>query len=372
MLIGENFLGKLLYLFDKRNRGSDRDESFSKDLDSGDVFDFAMDDPQASVERGHSLEWIEVVLFCNGSDSSEKAESLNSFASLSSDEVLCNVKILSAVPDFLRHKDSSVRMAARAAVLAHSEQVANIRPDVTLVWRKMVEDLLSHDRRTNRFVHAYPQTLAVLECLSAVGKWTIHEDKDELARFFLYLELESHIATGRKDFSNLATDFIDFCGYTYFVDFYPNAIDYMLQLLEGECLPQWEKPYHKVFERLCKFRQHDRITQILLSAVVGGDLGRVDWFTRNLYPNLFESYLEYERALIELMSSAAMPQEIRENALTAMLFISEDFLSRRIYFSDFVRVVRESFDQDTLRMLLLSDSHPKILRMVTSSVRLVR
>lgn len=191
-------------------------------------------------------------------------------------------------------------------------------------------------------------------------------------RFFLYLELESDIATARRDFSKIATDFIDFCGYTYFVDFYPNAIDYMLQLLEGECLPQQEKPYHKVFERLCKFRQHDKITQVLLSAVVGGDLGRVDWFTRNLYPRLFESYQEYECALIELMSSSSMPQEIRENALTSMLFISEDVLLRRNYFSEFVRIVRESFESETLKLFLLSDSHPKILKMLTSSIHLVR
>lgn len=278
----------------------------------------------------------------------------------------------SELPELLDHRDEDVRKRAKKAILQFSEKLAAERPDSIQFWKNRVEELMTHDRRTNKFVHSYPRVLDALECLSAVGKWKIQDNDNDLPRFFLYLELESNLATGKREFSDIASEFLDFCGYSYFIDFYPNAVDYMIDLLKGECLPQWEKPYGKVFDRLCKLRQHDKISQIMLSAVVGGDLGRVDWFSRNLYPVHFEKYDAYEQWLLELIGSANLPKDVRENALTALLYIGEDVLLHRQYLGYFIDLVRDMFEPEELDALFILETHPRISKMLTARLRTVR
>ena len=273
----------------------------------------------------------------------------------------------------LCHRDRHIQFSAKAQIIKYAEQLLPVAEKIIPEWKNKVTELIELDNRTNRFAALYLPAVDTCECLSAVGKWTIQNDKWELARLFLYLELESQILTGgRRELSSVATDFLDFCGYTYFLDYYPEAIDYMLSLLDGECAPQVEKPARKVFARLCSLKQHDRISQIMLSSVVAGDLGKVDWFTSNLYPVHFQNYGEYERALIDLIASESMPRDVRENAVSAMLFISEELLLRRKWFREFAAVCRESFSRQELEILTSPENNPKVTKILTQSVHAVR
>lgn len=158
----------------------------------------------------------------------------------------------------------------------------------------------------------------------------------------------------------------------YFIEYYPDAIDDMIGLLEGECAPQTEKPARKVFTRLCNLKQHDCISQIMLSAVVSGDLGKVDWFTSNLFPLYFEKYGEYKKSLIDPIASESMPREVRENAISAMLLIGEETLLRRRWLNEFISVCRDSFSRNELEILTSPEANPKITKMLTQSVQAVR
>lgn len=282
------------------------------------------------------------------------------------------IPVCNRLPDLLDHRDEKVHSLAKQAILLFAETIALQRPDVLVSWRLKIEDLLAMDRRSNRFVNSYPRALASLECLCAVGKWKIQDDDNELVRFFLFVELESHVATGKFEFSDIAGDFIDFCGLSYFRDFYPEANDYMLELLKGDCLPMREQPCRKVFDRLCKFKHHDRISQILIAAVVSGDMGRVDWFTRNLYPLHFSDYRAYESSLLELLGSPSMPREVRENALAAIVCIGEDILLQRNFLSQLIDLAVEAFSAAEIETLIVSEQHPKITKMLSSRLRLIR
>jgi hypothetical protein len=147
------------------------------------------------------------------------------------------IPVCNRLPDLLEHRDGNVHSLAKQAIIQFAETLAQQRPDALVAWRLKIENLLSLDRRSNRFVNSYPRALATLECLCAVGKWKIQDDDNELVRFCLFLELESHVSTGKFELSDIAGDFIDFCGLSYFRDFYPEANDYMLELLKGDCLP---------------------------------------------------------------------------------------------------------------------------------------
>ncbi|MFZ9521740.1 MAG: hypothetical protein ACO3A4_14815 [Silvanigrellaceae bacterium] len=273
----------------------------------------------------------------------------------------------------LNHREQNVHQEAKQKIIHFAEAFALVADSFVPEWKAKVTELLELDNRTNRFASLYLRTVDYCECLAAVGKWIVHNDTHELPRFFLWLELESHIISGgRRDFSNIATDYLDFLGYSYFIDHYPNAIDYMMGLLEGECAPILEKPAKKVFGRLCKFKQHDKICQIMRSAVTVGDLGKVDWFTRNLYPFHFENYDEYEQELIELIGSESMPVDVRENAVNAIFFISEEFLLKKSWCKEFVMVARTSFSRQDLEILVPQESHPKLFKMLTQALFAVR
>jgi hypothetical protein len=282
------------------------------------------------------------------------------------------IPVCNRLPDLLEHRDGNVHSLAKQAIIQFAETLAQQRPDALVAWRLKIENLLSLDRRSNRFVNSYPRALATLECLCAVGKWKIQDDDNELVRFCLFLELESHVSTGKFELSDIAGDFIDFCGLSYFRDFYPEANDYMLELLKGDCLPMREQPCRKVFDRLCKFKNHDRISQILIAAVVGGDMGRVDWFTRNLYPHHFADYRAYESSLLELLGSPSMPRDVRENALVAVISIGEDILLQRNYLGQLIDLAVEAFSAEEIETLIVSEQHPKITQMLSSRLRLVR
>jgi len=282
------------------------------------------------------------------------------------------IPVCNRLPDLLEHRDENVHSLSKQAIILFAETIAQQRPDVLVSWRLKIEDLLTLDRRSNRFVNAYPRALVVLECLCAVGKWKIQDDDSELVRFFLYVELESHVATGKFEFSDIAGEFIDFCGLSYFRDFYPEANDYMLDLLKGDCLPMREQPCRKVFNRLCKFKHHDRISQILIAAVVSGDMGRVDWFTRNLYPLHFADYPAYENSLLELLSSPSMPREVRENALVAIVCIGEDILLQRNYVSQLIEMAVEAFSSEEIETMIVSEQNPRLVKMLSSRLRVIR
>lgn len=325
-----------------------------------------------NTSRAISIHEIVTLLKQSKPDTTQVSLALKSMTNVDSEFVESEPLVCSWLPELLDHRDAQVHTLAKEVILRFSELVAAQRPDAMTRWRTQTEELLSHDRRTTRFVSSYPRILSCVECLSAVGKWKIQDTDNELPRFFLYLELESHLATGRRELSDVASEFLDFCGYNFFLDLYPDAIDYMLDILKGECLPQWQQPCTKVFDRLCKFKQHDRVSQIMLSAVVAGDLGRVDWFTRQLYPVHFEKYFAYEQSLLELLSSVSMPKEVRESALTALLYIDEETLLHRPYLNEFINIVRDGFESEEIEIFLFTDAHPRLSKLLTSRLRLVR
>ena len=327
---------------------------------------------KSNTSQAASIHEIVTLLKQRKPDTTQVLLALKSLLNIDSEFVESEPLVCSLLPELLDHRDAQVHTLAKETIVRFSELLAAQRPDAMAHWRTQIEELLSHDRRTTRFVSSYPRILSCVECLSAVGKWKIQDTDNELPRFFLYLELESHLATGRRELSDVASEFLDFCGYNFFLDLYPDAIDYMLEILKGECLPQWQQPCRKVFDRLCKFKQHDRISQIMLSAVVAGDLGRVDWFTRQLYPVHFEKYFAYEQSLLELLSSVSMPKEVRESALTALLYIDEETLLHRPYLNEFINIVRDGFESEEIDLFLFPDAHPRLSKMLTTRLRLVR
>ena len=273
---------------------------------------------------------------------------------------------------FANSPHNEIRAQARNAICQLAECIAPHHAELVHQWKEKIMEVVGLDCRTTRFVQLYPRVVDLADCLSAVGKWLIQDDSHELVRFFLYLELESHIPTRRKELSEIASDFIDFCGYSYFRDCYPEAVDYMVGLAEGECLPRVEKPSPKTFSRLCSFKQHDKLSQLMLAAVVSGDLDRVDWFTRNVFPVHFEHYSEYERSLVELIGSESMPHEVRENALTALMSLGDEHLCGRPYFEEFIELARSAFSHSDLEMLCIPEMNPRTSRRLLSKLALVR
>lgn len=267
---------------------------------------------------------------------------------------------------------NEIRGLARIAICQLAEHIAPLHAEFIPMWKEKVMEVVGLDSRTTRFVQLYPRVVDLTACLSAVGKWLIQEDSHELVRFFLYLELESHIPTRRRELSDLATDFIDFCGYSYFRDCYPEAVDYMVSLAEGECLPRCDKPSAKTFSRLCAFKQHDKLAQLMLAAVVSGDLDRVDWFSRKLFPEEFSEYQDYELSLLDFIASESMPHDVRENAITALMFLGDDHLLRRSYFDEFISLARSTFSFEDLETLCLPEMNPKTSRRLLSRLALVR
>jgi hypothetical protein len=94
---------------------------------------------------------------------------------------------------------NEIRTQARNAICQLAECIAPHHAEFVPQWKEKILEVVRLDSRTTRFVQLYPRMVDLTMCLAEVGKWLIQEDSHELVRFFLYLELESHIPTRRKD-----------------------------------------------------------------------------------------------------------------------------------------------------------------------------
>jgi hypothetical protein len=67
-----------------------------------------------------------------------------------------------------------------------------------------------------------------------------------------------------------------------------------------------------------------------------------------------------------------MPREVRENALTAIMFLGDEHLCAQSYFEEFIDLVRAAFTHSDLEILCIQEMNPKTSRRLLSRLALVR